>query len=204
MRDAEWAAGLALESSISQEMLADLAAENIIERRTERRKEVARQVQVKAQLSNEPFTAELKDYSRSGFRVIVQARLADIGDRIMMQLHNKKDVVFGRVCWVKEVDDTRLKIGCSYLAERDYNLLMTTMDPGSHARWLRTIRKYRPTRWRSVAAIVFLLLTYQLIDFVRTHPDVVYQVDQVVVRQILPAIKEIWTDIMGGPDTSQV
>jgi hypothetical protein len=183
-----WILGCALKRELEEHWIVDLAVNSILERRRDGRDQIDLSGEFKSELGSEFALIQLVDYSAGGFAGRTMTGSVAPGERLMLRFaqEGKEIKCFrAKVIWTRPDTDGGQLLGCAYLTREDHVQLQTLVDPGIRDRWLRDMEAYRPTRWRMVAAAVFIMMSLQIVDLA-CHPQVVKTWQLSVSQQVEP------------------
>ncbi len=174
---AGWFIGCALAESLSDEIIAELAAQSTLDRRRDCRQDVSFQAEARSELNADFVPVQIVNYSSGGFRAITNTELATPSDRLMVRIGHPDNsrIIRTKVQWISRIGQG-YAVGCSFLTKDDCLQMQAVVNPRSRERWLRGLKKHRSTKWRAVAAAVAIILTLQLHAIVLERPEAVLRV----------------------------
>ncbi len=123
-----WWVGCSFQKAVQPVALERLASAGIIDRRSEDRRTINTDVQVKLELREDQQGARLVDISHGGFKLWLP-RAVNAGERIVLTCFNDLKTDFksvGRTCWTKSTGDGFF-VGCSFVHRDGYQNLMQAM-----------------------------------------------------------------------------
>lgn len=124
----QWVVGCSFTPKISDELVVQLAQRGYVERRRDRRHEIALPANACWQLEKGRIPVEVRDCSTGGFCIATE-KAGDIGTQIQVTLSGQEEprVITGRIQWQVKVHD-KILIGCAYSLADDFAYLRKAVD----------------------------------------------------------------------------
>ena len=111
-----WWLGISLVAPISDEILDQMAAYEIVDRRRDRRLRVAADAKARFELESETFDVKVLDLSQGGFSLLAP-KTGQVGDRLLLIVNPNQlssAPVLGRICWTRD-EGERHVYGCEFI-----------------------------------------------------------------------------------------
>lgn len=124
----QWVIGCSFTPKISEELVVQLARRGYVERRRDRRHEIALPASACWQLEKDRIPVEVRDCSTGGFCIATE-KTGDIGKQILLTVTGQDEVrvIAGRIQWQVKVHN-KILIGCSFSLADDYAYLRKAVD----------------------------------------------------------------------------